>query len=302
MINPSLIDFTLPDHDGYPADQQAADTRDVLCSAATDAGAIVTAFPAHLWIEPRDWPDAARQNDTNHAWPADYLDRFTNQGAGNGGYSTHECTTHCFRAVFEAARNRQRRIPLGPPVPRERLPASATSASVWISCLSLYAEANPREWGGAGVRQILSIAARRGCLPDKIQPRDYGFRHSLHGTCGAGGVNQSRGSWVSVSQFPAGWQETARHFRPLEYIFPESWEQTVCLVLHGFAVGVGREGHAVPYTRWVPSQNVMEYVDSYDVLRYDSVNRIRNTVGGSYAIVSTTIPDDWDQPAEEITT
>lgn len=298
MIDPSLIDVVLPQHDGYPPELASEDTRDQLMSAATDAGAVVTAFPSHLWIEPRDWPEVARQNDINRTWPADYLDRFTNQGAGNGGYSTHECTTHAFRAVFEAARNRQRRIAVGPPVPRERLPTSATSASVWISCLSLYAEANPGQWGGANVRQILSIAARRGCLPDRIQPREWNFKHAIQGTCGAGGVNQSRGSWLPVSQFPAGWQETAKHFRPLEYIFPESWEQTVCLVLHGFAVGVGRSGHSIPYTRWIPDQKLMEYPDSYDVLRYDSVNNIRNTVGGSYAIVSTTVPDDWEHPAE----
>lgn len=298
-IDPRLIDVAPKAHDGYPEWIQKRDTRDVLCSMARDAGAVVTDFPSHLWIEPRDWPNFSHQNDANRTWPLDYIDRYTNQGAGNGGYSTHECTTHAFRAVFEAAWNRQRRIPLGPPVPGKRLDTSATSASVWISCLSLYAEANPQQWGGAGVRQILSIAARRGCLPDKIQPRQYSFQHSLHGTCGAGGINQSRGPWLRVSQFPGGWQETAKHFKPLEYIFPASWEETVCLVLHGYAVGVGRQGHAIPYVRWIPEDNVMAYVDSYDVMRYDSISRIKSTVGGSYAIVSTTVPDNYDQPTQE---
>lgn len=296
-INPQLIDVILAEASGYPKYIEQSDTRDVLCQAAEEAGAIVTDFPKHLWIEPKDWADAARENDKNRTWPIDYIDRFTNQGAGRGGYSTHECTTHCFRAVFEAARNRGRRIALGPPVPNQRLEVSSKSASVWISCLSLYAEANPQQWGGAGVRQILSIAAKRGCLPDSIQPRDWGFKHTLHGTCGAGGVNQARGSWTPVSRFPEGWKETAKHFRPLEYIFPDSWEQTVCLVLHGFGVGVGRDGHSVPYMKWFPDDQLMQYPDSYDVFRYDSVSRIKRTVGGSYAIVSTTVPDDWDHPA-----
>lgn len=296
-IDPNLIDVVLPEHDGYPEELQAQDTQDAMKMSAEEGGAIVTKFPDHLWIEPKDWPDAAAQNDKYHTWPIDYIDRFTNQGAGNGGYSTHECTTHCFRACFEAARNRQRRIAIGPPVPGTRLDISAESASVWISCLSLYAEANPGQWGGAGVVQILNIAARRGCLPDKIQPREWGFKHSLHGTCGAGGINQARGKWTSVSAFPDGWQETAKLLKPLEYIFPESWEQTVCLVLHGFAVGVGRSGHSIPYCKWIAGEKVMQYPDSYDVFRYDSVGSIRSTVGGSYAIVSTTVPDDWTKPA-----
>jgi len=297
MINPALIDVTLDDESGYPPEVAAMDTTDQLRMAAAEAGAIVTDFPEHLWIEQRYWKDAANENDINHTWPADYIDRFTNQGAGNGGYGTHECTAHGYSKNFECAWNRQRRIAVGPPVPRQRNPASANSSSVWISCLSLYAEANSRQWGGAGVRQILQISTRRGAIPDKIQPREYGFKHTLQGTCGAGGINQSRGSWVSVSQFPEGWQETAKHFRPLEYIFPDSYEQTVCLVLHGYAVTVGRDGHCVTYDRWMVDDGVMRYPDSYDVSRYDSVGRIKATVGGSYSIASTVIPDDWDKPA-----
>ena len=297
-INPSLVDVTLPDESGYPPELAAQDTRDALYSAVDEAGALVTAFPDHLWIDPKDWADAARENDKNRTWPLDYIDRFTNQGAGNGGYSTHECTCHSLSRGFEAAWNRQRKIAVGPPVPGKRLEASAKSASVWVSPLSIYCEANPRQWGGAMVRGVLSIATRRGFLPDKIQPRDYGFKHALHGTCGAGGVNQSRGPWTLVSGFPQGWEETAKNLRPREYIFPDSWKQTVCLVLHGFVVCVGRAGHAVPYVKWMAGDNVMQYTDSYDVFRYDSISRIRSTVGGAFAIVSTTVPDDWDKPAE----
>lgn len=296
-IDPKLIDVIIPE-DGYPEAQRLLDTRDVMMGAARDAGAIVTEFPAHLWIEPKDWGDASRLAVKYRTRAIDYRDRFTNQGSGNGGYSTHECTTHCFVACFEMAWNRQRRIPIGPPVAGKRLDMSAHSSSVWFSCLSLYAEANPGEWGGAGVRQILNIAARRGMLPDKIQPRDYGFKHMLHGTCGAGGINQSRGNWTPLPQFPDGWQEgTAKHFRPLEYIFPSTWEQHVCLLIHGRAVGVGREGHSVPHAFWDDENKVAGYLDSYDIVRYDSINRIKKTVGSSYAIESTTTPDDWDHPA-----
>lgn len=290
-IDPKLIDVTLPEHDGYPEHFEDQDTFDQLCGAASEAGAIVTAFPKHLWIEPKDWPAVAAENDANKTWPINFRDRFTNQNP------THECTCHSLCAVAEVAWNRQRQIAVGPPAAGERLAISAQSASVWFSCLGIYSEANPRQWGGAGVRQVLSIAARRGFLPDKIQPREYGFKHSLQGTCGNGGVNQSSGPWVSLSKFPDGWEETAKHFKPLEYIFPESWEQTVCLVLNGYAVGVGREGHAVPYMRWYPKDQLMAYTDSYDVIRYDSISRIKKTVGGAFAIATFTQPDDWNKPA-----
>lgn len=296
-IDPSLIDVVLPWESGYPAALAAEDTRDALCMAVKDGGALATEFPESWYIDPKDWPDAARDCDAYGTWPGDYMDRFTNQGAGNGGYSTHECTSHGFVRNFEAARNRHRQIKIGPPVPGKRLDVSAKSASVWFSCLSLYAEANPRQWGGANVRQILSLAANRGVLPDKTQPRDWGFQHALQGTCGAGGVNQSRGPWVALKNFPDGWRETAKHFRPLEFIFPESYEQTVSLVLRGIAVTVGRSGHCVTYDRWLVDDSVMRYPDSYDVFRYDSVASIKRTVGGSYAIVSVTVPDDWDKPA-----
>jgi len=297
-ITSQLIDVTLPWDSGYPDKYKAADTTQAMRDAAGEAGAVVTDFPNHLWIEPKDWKEWSDRNDELGLWALDYRDRFTNQGSGNGGYSTHECTCHCLVACIESCRNRQRAIKVGPPVAGQRLPISAQSASVWLSPLSVYAEANPDQWGGAYVRGTLAIAARRGVLPDKIQPREYSFQHTLHGTCGAGGINQSRGPWTPVSRFPAGWEKTAANFRVLEYIFPDSWEQTICLVLHRFSVGVGRAGHSIPYQRWVHSQSLMAYPDSYDVVRYDSLSRVRSTVGGSYAVVSVVTPDDWNEPGK----
>ena len=286
-IPQSMIDVPLNQESGYPADMAAGDTREALFGAAGEAA---REFPESLWIEEKDWPEVARENDKNGTWPIDFIDRFTNQSP------THECTSHSLRACMEAARNRQRGIKLGPPQAGVRLPTSAKSASVWLSPLSVYAEANPGQWGGAGVRQVMEIAVRRGMLPELIQPREYGFKHAIQGTTGSGGINQSRGSWLSVSRFPEGWQETAKHFRPLEVIFAENWRQAVCLVLHGYCVGVGRSGHAIPWSFWNPTQQVMGYVDSYDVVRYDSLGTVKSAWQGSFEIATTTIPDDWDKP------
>jgi len=246
-----------------------------------------------MWIEPKDWDAVAAENDRLKTWPIDYLDRFTNQAG------THECTTHALRAGFEGARNRQLSLAAGPPVLDQVPTLSKTHGSVWVSCLSIYSEANPRIRGGANVRQVMEIASRRGFLPDKIQPRDYGFRHTLVGTQGKGNATQSGGSWVAVKDFPDGWQETAKHFRPLEVIFPSSYEETICCVLGGLFVCVGRQGHSIPYGRLVKDggQTLMQYPDSYNLFRYDTMRTVKSTVGGSYAIASVTLPDDRLRPA-----
>lgn len=280
-------------HPGYPAAMKANDTRDVLMGAC---GAAARDFPKALWIEPKDWADKARDNDKYKTWGMNYLDRYTMQSP------THECTTHSLQANCGAARNRQRGIifPEGPKA-GYRYPQSAESGSVWLSPLSVYAEANPGQWGGANVQQVLEIAARRGMLPDKTQPREYNFKHQLQGTTGEGNNNQSHGPWVRLGDFPSGWQETAKWFKPVEVIFPDSWEQAVCLVLHGILCSVGRSGHAIPWAQLIfegSNLKAAAYPDSYDVTRYDSLGTIRGCGGdGSFGVVSMTAPDSWDKPA-----
>lgn len=288
-IDPTLVDVFPAEHDGYPASLAAEDTPDALRDACGDAA---REFPQSLWIEPADWADKARENDTANSWPMNFVDRYTNQTP------THECTCHSLRVNAEAARNRARGVVYADgPKADYRYAESGDVGSVWLSPLSVYAEANPDQWGGANVRQVLEIAARRGILPDTLQPHDYGFRHTLVGTTGKGGLNQSHGRWVPLSKFPDGWQDTARWFRPLEVIFPDSYEQAVCCVLHGLVVSVGRNGHAVPWAKWMATERAMAYPDSYDITRYDSERTARSAWRGSFAIASMTIPGDWSRPA-----
>lgn len=290
-IDPALIDVVLPEHDGYPDALAAEDTRDALMEAC---GAASREFPASLWIEPKHWPEKARENDANHTWAMNYIDRFTNQNP------THECTCHSLRANFEAARNRQLGIifPDGPK--KDYRYDESKRGSVWVSPLSVYAEANPRIRGGANVRQVLEIACRRGMLPEKIQPFEYGFEHDLIGTTGQGGLNQSTGKWVPVNRFPTGWQKTGAKLMPLEVIFPEMWEQNICLMLAGMADSCGRDGHAVPRAQLIFEGNNLKaaaYPDSYDVIRYDSLATIKRSWSGCFSIATVTAPDDWSNPA-----
>lgn len=291
IIDPSLIDVVLP-FSGYTAEAKARDTREAMMAAAGDAA---RDFPPELYVDPKDYATKAAENDTNRTFPIHYVDRFTNQSP------TDECTCHSLSRGFEACWNRQRGVIYGGPKAGVRLPDSALYGSVWVAPLSVYAEANPRERGGADCRQVMEIATRRGFLPETIQPRDYGFKHALHGTTGKGGINQASGPWVPLSRFPEGWQETAKNFRILEVIFPESVEEIISLVMHGIVVNVGRNGHAIPYSFFVPnadsSKSVMGYIDSYDIVRYDSMRTIRSAVGGASAISAVSVPDDWMKPA-----
>lgn len=287
-IDPNLIDVKLPHvHDGYPDDLRALDTIDAMKSAC---GSAANDFPQSLWIEPANWADKARDNDKYKTWPINYIDRFTNQSP------THECTCHALRAVAEGCRNRQRGIifPEGPK--KDYRYDESSRGSVWLSPMSIYSEANPGQWGGAGCTQVLNIACRRGFLPEKIQPASYGLKHDLPGTTGKGGKNQSSGPWTRVSSFPSGWEATAKYFKPQEIIFTENAEQVVCLILHGYLVEVGRSGHAIPYAFFNVQDKVMGYVDSYDVVRYDSWGTVRGCSNGAFTIASMTTPDDWMKP------
>lgn len=272
-IDPKLIDYFPQEHDGYPDALAAEDTRDAMWEAA---GAAARDFPQNLWVEPNQWPEFAAETTRTKRWPENYRARFTNQNP------THECTCHSLVQMAEMCRNRAR---------------GGLQSAVYFSPLSIYAEANPREWGGANCLTVLNIAARRGFLPDKIQPKQYTFQHTLHGTAGQGNDTQSSGDFVRVERFPSGWEETAKYFKPLEIVLPDSWEQIVCLVLHGYAVGVGRNGHAIPYVEYLPKEQLMAYSDSYNIIRYDSMRTLRSAVGGASSIISFTTPDDWEKPA-----
>ncbi len=271
----TLVDYVPPKATGYPESKAVWDTPENLeMMGARD-------FPDDLYIDPKDWKDAARENDKYKSWAESHRvkwGRFTNQNP------THECTCHALAQCFEAAWHAQR---LGEGHP------------IAVSQISIYAEANPRQWGGAGCQQVLGIAMRRGFLPEPIRGQKDLFQHTLHGTCGRGNNDNSSGRWVAVRNFPEGWETTAQHLKPTEVINPRTFDQVICCLLRGRAVGVGRSGHSIPYTHvvWRNGQIYAGYSDSYDVVRYDSRRMINSAVGGSYCIWNTTTPDDWANPA-----
>lgn len=286
-VDMTQVDITLPFESGF-SDAMSATTEEMK-DAAGDAS---RDFPASYHVDRKDYAVKSEENNTLRTWPLNYVDRFTNQDP------THECTCHSLSRNAEGCRNRQRAIIFKDGPKKEyRYPESATSGSVWLSPLSNYAIANPQRWGGANVRAVLKIMMDYGMLPDKIQPREYGFKHTLTGTSGKGNMNQSGGEWIPVSRFPEGWKETAALFKPLEVIFPTSVDEIICLVLHGLLVSVGRNGHAIPYAIYDHEKDLLGYIDSYNIVRWDSRRTAQQAVGGAFAIASMTTPADWNNPA-----
>ena len=266
------VDWSPKDPSGYNEKWAARDTNDALAMMAGSRE-----FPEHLRIDEKDWKDCASDNDKYGTWPVNYSSRYTNQSP------THECTCHSLIQNFEIAWNRQQ---------------ASKNNPVWMSPLSVYAEANPRIRGGSYVMKVLEIAIARGILPENNGPKGNGtqkdkFEHTLYQTAGNNG-----GKWVAVSNFPSGWRDTAKHFRPLEIFNITTWREHVMAILQGYCVSNGRAGHAIPHVKieWKGGKLHSMYRDSYDVDRYDSVNYIKKGVGGAFCIATTTIPDDWNNP------
>lgn len=286
------VDIVLPpDEQGYP-EELAKQDRDAAALFAA-GGEASTTLPDSWYVEDKDVEALCAENDERKTWPINRRSRFTNQ------QPTHECTNHSEVCNFEIARNADLGIiyPEGPKA-NFRYDESKTSGDVFFSCMVPYNRANPRIYGGAIVRQILQFAMEDGQMPDHIQPHDYKFRHTMPGTMGQGNSNQSHGDWVPYTKMPEGWRDTAKWFKPREIVYPNDWRVGLSIVLRGRAVSVGRNGHAVPYSLYSFKTRMMGYIDSYNVVRWDSERLWKSCIAsGSFSIISTTQPADRMKPA-----
>lgn len=285
------VDFVLPpEEQGYPEELARVDREpDMLFSAG---GAASTTLPDKWYVEDNEVEDLCAENDKRKTWPINRRSRFTNQSP------TNECAGHSGTAGFEIARNADLGIiyPEGPKV-NHTYEESKTSGDVFFSCMYPYNRAAPRRTGSY-LKDILRFQVEEGLLPDKIQPAEYGFKHTLTGTMGGGNSNQSNGAWVPYGSMPDGWRETAKWFKPKEIVYPSDWRVGLSVVLRGRAVCVGRNGHAIPYSIYSLKNRMMGYIDSYNVVRWDSERLWKSCIAaGSYSIITTTQPVDRMKPA-----
>lgn len=255
-----------------------SDSRDELY------GAGVKDFPAELRIPRSEWDDWLRMDEKYKSSPEHFSARFTHQG------NSHECVCHAATQLFECAYNRQVGI----------------ASAVYFSPLALYTRlTNGRQWGGSNVGHALREMMSRGMIPEHDGPEWLGgkngqtqrFRHTVHQTSGRSEAHWPTKGWIRPSELPAGWEQTARHFRaPEAYYINDEIDHFSAVMRWG--VGNGRNGHAIPHLNIVKDSRgryLSKYKDSYNVFRYDS----ESLWGGGYCIRSVTTPDDPIKPAGE---
>lgn len=286
MIDPKLIDV-FDVQGGYIGGEE--DTPDGLFSAC---GSAARKFPKSMIVPHDERKDMARECDRLKTFGIHYLDRFTHQG------NSSECAAHVVVRSIEAARNRHRGI-IYPEGPRKNFTyTSSGKGSVWLSPLSLYCESNVSRYGGSNIVRNVNIAQRRGPLPDRVQPADYKLRHTFQGSSGGTkSINQSIGPWATPRDLPEGFEETSKHFRPLEIFIIENEDEGISALLHGGVIAYGRRGHAVAVARWDHEENVFAYSDSYDRVLYDSASTFRSACQGAVCVWTVEMPNDWSRPA-----
>jgi len=272
-ISPSLID-TPHEFDGMLPDGYGE--ADLFSAGATR-------FPDKLRIPRSDWDDFIKQHDENKSSALNYSARFTHQG------NSHECVCHASIQSFEIAYNRQ---------------LASIKYAIYFSPLALYTRiTGGRQWGGSVVMDALRELMNRGAIPEHDGPEWLGgrggqirkFKVTAHQTSGRTEDHWPTKGWLRESQFPEGWQQTARHFRVLEAFTIPDREAHASALLRGWCVVNGRNGHSIPHTQLVKNENryLSRYRDSYNVDRYDS----ESLWGGGFAIAAVTVPNDPARPA-----
>lgn len=269
-VMPSLIDVRLPD-DGAIGDWH--DEKEWFAAGAS-------VFPDEFRVPRSEWDDRIREHERYQSSADFFSSHFTHQGR------SHECTTHAATQCFSTAWNRQ---------------FAGFDCDVWFSPLSLYTRlTGGRQWGGSNVQHALRVMMSQGLLPEHDGPGGQNdqfkrFKHTVHQTSGRSESHWPTKGWIYPRDLPDGWEETGKHFCVLEaYTIPDR-EAHASALLNGWAIGNGRDGHAIPHMVLVKSNGryLSKYKDSYNVFRFDSEGKW----GGGYCIRAVTMPSDPAKPA-----
>lgn len=240
-------------------------------------------FPDKLRVPRSSWDDFIAQHDANKSAAIHYSARQTHQG------SSHECVCHASVQCFEIAYNRQ---------------FAGKKYAFFGSPLGLYTRlTGGRQYGGSNVNDGLREMMARGVIPEHDGPEWLGgkggqaarFKHTVHQTSGRSEAHWSTKGWVTPSQLPPGWEQTARHFRVIEAFYIPDREAHGSALCQGLCIVNGRQGHSIPHVQLVKSNGkyLSKYRDSYLRDLHDS----EGLWGGGYAISVVTSPDDPLKPA-----
>ena len=164
----------------------------------------------------------------------------------------------------------------------------------WIemSAISLYKRCGRSPSSGSSVGCNLKELRDRGALPthaekDKLEKLGLDPGHTMPET-------------GFYTRFPSGWEETAKHFRIVEYFDVGSIEGFFSALLQGFTLHYGRRGHSIYAVAAIKRGGkwYAEYANSWapswgdNGFGYDTLSGLRDSIGryGAYAYRDVTLP------------
>ena len=232
-------------------------------------------FPAALIIPRGEWQQWITSNQAAGFSLTLYNDTLNYQAP------EHSCVSNATETAVRVVRNRQ----LG------------LKHVVKLSPMSLYCRMNSHRWGGSNVFANLEESSARGILPEDTPQNKTRFGSQ---------VARQNAVYFPKSDLPAGWQNTAKHFRPLKFFRVSTKEQFASALLRGFPVVNGRSGHSICHLELVcrDGRFLSKYADSYGTQRgdggylYDSEEKWATS--GAWCLLSVTMPDDPAHPAGKL--
>lgn len=153
-------------------------------------------------------------------------------------------------------------------------------AVVHLSAISLYKRIGRTAQSGAIVSDGWKELKARGVLPLDNEANRRDFAHVMPNT----GFSRP---------FPTGWEETAKHFAGLEAWPINTVEGLFTALLEGHPCVVGRQGHAICYTRLMRDnrrRKIMKYANSWheswgqEGFGFDSESQIREAARWAFAV------------------
>jgi len=238
-----------------------------------------SAWPDTLRIYDRsEWRDRARELENAGFAATNYLRPYNNQ------HPESSCVYNAAEVCLRYIRNRT----LG------------NKYEMKLSPMSGYCRVTTRRHSGSTMWGALGQVSEIGLLPERSSEYTSTELKALHRRS----VTMCRHTFHQNTPFmqarylPEGFEQTARHFRVLEWIRIDNEEQFASALLAPYPICYGRNGHSIAAVQldFNGREPFAKYLDSYGASKgeggflWDS--RRRWNTGGAWAARAVTIPDD----------
>lgn len=166
---------------------------------------------------------------------------------------------------------------------------------VVLSPMATYCQMTHRRHSGTYMWRALEYTQKDGMIPSSdYKDQATIFRHTFH----------ENTPWSRPNDLPDGWKQTARHFRPLEWLRIDNEEQFGSSLLHQCPIVYGRSGHSMVAEDLVlDGRNFLARTcDSYGFRNRDGTGRIYDSrrkwsTAGAWALRAVNMPHDVAMPA-----